>query len=213
MLYFKALADGIDAMPAADPARARGSSKPTPPRSAGRRCTRGSPRSIRSPPRGWRPTTASASSARWRVWHASGQPLSQLSCGAQGRQPRTPAGRRAAGLARAHRARLAARAHRRALRRHAGRRLHRRGAGAARARRPGDRPALDALRRLPPGLGSARRRAAPIAELRERGIAATRQLAKRQITWLRSMPQRHVIAGRGTGRDRAGGPPVAGKLA
>jgi tRNA dimethylallyltransferase len=33
-----------------------------------------------------------------------------------------------------------------------------------------------------------------MAELRERGIAATRQLAKRQITWLRSMPQRTVIA-------------------
>ena len=30
--------------------------------------------------------------------------------------------------------------------------------------------------------------------LRERGIAATRQLAKRQITWLRSMPQRQAIA-------------------
>lgn len=29
--------------------------------------------------------------------------------------------------------------------------------------------------------------------LRERGIAATRQLAKRQITWLRSMPQRQTI--------------------
>lgn len=34
----------------------------------------------------------------------------------------------------------------------------------------------------------------PPGELRERGIAATRQLAKRQITWLRSMPQRHAIA-------------------
>ncbi|WP_439517171.1 tRNA (adenosine(37)-N6)-dimethylallyltransferase MiaA [Hydrogenophaga sp.] len=31
-------------------------------------------------------------------------------------------------------------------------------------------------------------------ELRERGIFATRQLAKRQLTWLRSMPQRKVIA-------------------
>ena len=30
--------------------------------------------------------------------------------------------------------------------------------------------------------------------LRELGIIATRQLAKRQITWLRSMPQRHVVA-------------------
>jgi len=30
--------------------------------------------------------------------------------------------------------------------------------------------------------------------LRDRGIAATRQLAKRQITWLRGMPKRRVIA-------------------
>jgi tRNA dimethylallyltransferase len=33
-----------------------------------------------------------------------------------------------------------------------------------------------------------------VAHLRERGIAATRQLAKRQITWLRAMPERHPIA-------------------
>jgi tRNA dimethylallyltransferase len=33
----------------------------------------------------------------------------------------------------------------------------------------------------------------PMAELRDRGIFATRQLAKRQLTWLRSMPQRMVI--------------------
>lgn len=32
-----------------------------------------------------------------------------------------------------------------------------------------------------------------LAELREKGIVATRQLAKRQLTWLRSMPDRHVI--------------------
>jgi tRNA dimethylallyltransferase len=36
--------------------------------------------------------------------------------------------------------------------------------------------------------------AAPLAELRERGIFATRQLAKRQLTWLRGMPQRRTIA-------------------
>ncbi|HJV53468.1 MAG TPA: tRNA (adenosine(37)-N6)-dimethylallyltransferase MiaA [Noviherbaspirillum sp.] len=29
--------------------------------------------------------------------------------------------------------------------------------------------------------------------LREKGIAATRQLAKRQLTWLRAMPERHII--------------------
>ncbi len=34
----------------------------------------------------------------------------------------------------------------------------------------------------------------PMPELAERAIAATRQLAKRQITWLRSMPLRHVVA-------------------
>ncbi len=34
----------------------------------------------------------------------------------------------------------------------------------------------------------------PMAELRDKGIFATRQLAKRQITWLRSMPQRRVVA-------------------
>ena len=33
----------------------------------------------------------------------------------------------------------------------------------------------------------------PIELLRECGIAATRQLAKRQITWLRSMPQRLIV--------------------
>ena len=33
----------------------------------------------------------------------------------------------------------------------------------------------------------------PLSELPERGIAATRQLAKRQITWLRSMPDRIAV--------------------
>jgi tRNA dimethylallyltransferase len=37
------------------------------------------------------------------------------------------------------------------------------------------------------------------AQVRERGIAATRQLAKRQLTWLRSMPQRHRVACDGPG--------------
>ncbi len=34
----------------------------------------------------------------------------------------------------------------------------------------------------------------PLSELRDKGIAATRQLAKRQLTWLRSSPQRQVVA-------------------
>jgi len=35
--------------------------------------------------------------------------------------------------------------------------------------------------------------AAALAELRDRGVFATRQLAKRQLTWLRSMPKRVVV--------------------
>jgi tRNA dimethylallyltransferase len=42
--------------------------------------------------------------------------------------------------------------------------------------------------------GAAPPDAKALSDLRERGIAATRQLAKRQITWLRSMPARTVIA-------------------
>jgi tRNA dimethylallyltransferase len=34
----------------------------------------------------------------------------------------------------------------------------------------------------------------PLAQLRDKGIFATRQLAKRQLTWLRGMPRRQVIA-------------------
>jgi tRNA dimethylallyltransferase len=33
-----------------------------------------------------------------------------------------------------------------------------------------------------------------LRDFREQGVAATRQLAKRQLTWLRSMPQRRVVA-------------------
>ena len=33
-----------------------------------------------------------------------------------------------------------------------------------------------------------------MAGLRDKGIFATRQLAKRQITWLRAMPQRRIVA-------------------
>jgi tRNA dimethylallyltransferase len=40
----------------------------------------------------------------------------------------------------------------------------------------------------------ARGSVARMKELHDKGIFATRQLAKRQITWLRSMPQRSVVA-------------------
>jgi len=34
----------------------------------------------------------------------------------------------------------------------------------------------------------------PLSQLRDKGIFATRQLAKRQLTWLRAMPRRHAVA-------------------
>ncbi len=34
----------------------------------------------------------------------------------------------------------------------------------------------------------------PLSALRDKGIFATRQLAKRQLTWLRSMPERRAVA-------------------
>ncbi len=48
----------------------------------------------------------------------------------------------------------------------------------------------------------------PLAQLRERGIAATRQLAKRQLTWLRSMPARQRVA-----CDASGAAPQVCRLA
>ncbi|MBC7435230.1 MAG: tRNA (adenosine(37)-N6)-dimethylallyltransferase MiaA [Bdellovibrionales bacterium] len=44
------------------------------------------------------------------------------------------------------------------------------------------------------GQGALQQDAAAWDEFRNKGIYATRQLAKRQITWLRSMPQRQVVA-------------------
>jgi tRNA dimethylallyltransferase len=66
------------------------------------------------------------------------------------------------------------------------RRLRARGdlhAGLPSMRAVGYRQAWEALEGL-----------APLDSVRERGIAATRQLAKRQLTWLRGMPHRQVIA-------------------
>ncbi|KQP22537.1 tRNA (adenosine(37)-N6)-dimethylallyltransferase MiaA [Pseudorhodoferax sp. Leaf267] len=56
----------------------------------------------------------------------------------------------------------------------------------------GYRQAWEALDALPSA--DAPLPAPTLAALREHGIAATRQLAKRQLTWLRSMPARQAIA-------------------
>ena len=60
--------------------------------------------------------------------------------------------------------------------------------------------ALDALHARQGPAAGARGRNATLetdasawSAFRDAGIAATRQLAKRQLTWLRSMPHRHVV--------------------
>ena len=55
--------------------------------------------------------------------------------------------------------------------------------------------ALDALE----ASGRSQFTAAELATLAEQGAAATRQLGKRQLTWLRSLPQRRVLACESTG--------------
>ena len=147
--------------------------------------------STRPPPRGWRRTMRSASSARWRCG-CSTRPAAVVASTRAARAARRRAAL-AADRAGAQLARLAARAHRAALRRDARGRLRRR--SAAPAPRPATcgrtcrRCAASATAR--PGR---RWTAATLDGLREAGIAATRQLAKRQLTWLRSMADRTRIA-------------------
>jgi tRNA dimethylallyltransferase len=57
----------------------------------------------------------------------------------------------------------------------------------------GYRQAWEALDRMK-AQGHSEMTPADMTQFREKGIAATRQLAKRQLTWLRSMPWRHAQA-------------------
>ena len=200
MLYFKALFDGIDDMPAADPeVRAR--------------------LEAQAAEQGWPalhaelarvdPITAArlapADSQRIQraleVWQVSGQPLSSFHTTKTGATSALPASARALfSLEPENRAWLHERIAQRfdtmiaagfidevqALRARGD--LH---PDLPSMRCVGYRQAWDEL-----DYQAAKGPGAPLnlAFFRERGIAATRQLAKRQITWLRSMPERHTIA-------------------
>jgi tRNA dimethylallyltransferase len=192
MLYFKALIDGLDALPAADAAI----------RAALER---------EAAERGWPALHAelarvdAASAARLapldaqrigralEVWRATGQPLSSFHgrAGTAGCAPR-----RLISLEPSTRGWLHERIARRFDAMLAAGLLDE--VRALRAR-PGVHAQLPALRAvgyrqtwlaLDEGLHGA----ALMAAVRERGTAATRQLAKRQLTWLRSMPLRDVVA-------------------
>lgn len=200
MLYFKALFDGIDDMPAADPAvRARIEAQ--------------------AAEQGWPalhaelarvdPVTASrlapGDSQRIQraleVWQVSGQPLSSFHTTKKGANNALPeSGKALFSLEPDDRAWLHERIAQRFDAMLAGGFIDEVKALRARGDLHPDLPSmrcvgyrqvwdeLDFLAAQAPG------RPINMGLLRERGIAATRQLAKRQITWLRSMPTRHAIA-------------------
>jgi len=203
MLYFKALFDGMDRLPAADPvlreriaAEARERGWPAlhaelarvDPASAARLA----------------PHDAQRIQRALEVWQASGTPLSALQSGRFEGDAAAPADTALISLEPADRAALHGRIGERfAAMLDAGlvdevRRLRARGdlhAGLPSMRCVGYRQVWEALEagELDPAPGAplppdARNR------LQERGAAATRQLAKRQLTWLRSMPWRRVVA-------------------
>jgi tRNA dimethylallyltransferase len=197
MLYFKALFDGIDAMPAADAAvRARIDAEAAAhgwpamharlaqvdPVTAARLAPQDSQRIQRA----------------LEVWESSGQPLSSFHASAQ--KTAQPAdGGVLFSLEPADRAWLHGRiAERFDAMLAAGfldevRALRARGdlsTDLPSMRCVGYRQAWETL----DACGNAAPDARALADLRERGIAATRQLAKRQVTWLRGMPRRTVIA-------------------
>jgi tRNA dimethylallyltransferase len=190
MLYIKALRDGIDAMPSADPAvraalDARAAAEGWPalhaelarvdPVTAARLAPNDSQRIQRA----------------LEVWQVSGRPLSDWHLRSAEAAAAAHADWPLVALEPASRAWLHARIAERFDAMLA--------AGfvdevrALRAR--GDlHPALPAMRCVGYRQAWAALDAGDLAPLRETGIAATRQLAKRQLTWLRSMPDRHVVA-------------------
>ncbi|MEW6694329.1 MAG: tRNA (adenosine(37)-N6)-dimethylallyltransferase MiaA [Pseudomonadota bacterium] len=208
MLYFKALFDGLDELPPAQPAlraaieaeaRARG----WPALHA--ELARVDPATAKRLP----PTDAQRIGRALEVWRATGQPLSAL-------QRRWSADADVAATAPLHidgrpgrllslEPRERAWLHQRIDQRFAAmlaeglvaevQRLRARGdlhVGLPAMRCVGYRQAWEALDAAA-AAGRASLTAAQEAALHARGAAATRQLAKRQLTWLRSIPQREVV--------------------
>jgi tRNA dimethylallyltransferase len=204
MLYFKALREGIDAMPAADPALraaldARAAAEGWPALHA--ELARADPAAAAR----LAPNDSQRIQRALEVWLATGRPLSAWQRGAAARDAAPGAARDATQDA----ARAAADAWPLLSLEPASRAwLHARiaerfdamlAAGlvdevrALRAR--GDlHPGLPSMRAVGYRQAWAALDAGDLAPLRERGIAATRQLAKRQLTWLRGMPGRVTVA-------------------
>ena len=205
MLYFKALADGIDAMPSADPAlrtmlETEAAIHGWPALHA--RLGKVDPATAAR----LAPNDGQRIQRALEVWHASGLPISHFHAARASSD--IDAGRPCAAallsLEPSDRAWLHERIARRFDAMLRGGFLGEVAALRARGDLTADLPsmrcvgyrqaweALDAVNAIT--LASHANAPQPLDDLRERGIAATRQLAKRQMTWLRSMPQRVVIA-------------------
>ncbi len=190
MMYFKALVDGIDEMPAADPAirtalDAEAATQGWPALHA--QLARVDPLTAAR----LAPNDSQRIQRALEVFRASGTPLSALHRRSEREAP--PADGALLSLEPASRAWLHARIAQRfdamlqagfldeVRRLRADPELH---LDLPSMRCVGYRQAWEALDAADPP---------DVAALRERGIAATRQLAKRQITWLRGMSHRHVV--------------------
>ena len=192
MLYFKALADGIDAMPAADPAlraslEADAAAHGWPAMHA--RLAEVDPVTATR----LAPNDSQRIQRALEVWHSSGRPLSHFhAAGRAEPKHNRPTCALLVSLEPTDRSWLHGRIAERFDAMLAGGFIDEVKALRARGDLDADLPALRCVgyRQAWQALDGE----FPMTELRERGIAATRQLAKRQMTWLRSMPKRRIVA-------------------
>jgi tRNA dimethylallyltransferase len=190
MLYFKALREGLDAMPAADPAvraalDAEAAHRGWPALHA--QLARVDPEAAAR----LAPNDAQRIQRALEVWRISGRPLSAWQQGARERPAVGPEAWPLVSLEPASRAWLHERIAARFTAMLAQGLLDE--VRALRAR--GDlHPALPSMRCVGYRQAWAALETGRVDTLADSGIAATRQLAKRQLTWLRSMPERVIVA-------------------
>ena len=194
MLYIKALIEGLDSMPSVSPqVRASVAQRM---REHGSAHMHAALKVVDAPTAArLAPADSQRIQRAWEVWEASGQALSSFQLGAEGRSAPLPA--RVVSLEPRQRAWLHQRIAWRFMHMMANGFVQEVRALRARSDLHADLPAMRAVgyrqvwQALAQGVDLSQRQAA--LSVCEQGIAATRQLAKRQHTWLRSMPERLVL--------------------
>jgi tRNA dimethylallyltransferase len=189
MLYFKALVDGLDPMPSVDAALRR--------EIEAEAAARGWPalhgelaRVDPATAARLAPTDAQRIGRALEVWRASGQPLSSFHSRPRGGMRLTLISLEPASRTWLH-ARIAERFDAMLAAGFLDEMRRLRATPGVQA----DLPAMRAVgyRQAWEALDEGLDGDALVSRVRERGVAATRQLAKRQLTWLRSMPARQVV--------------------